>query len=247
MPVIGLLMGNLPQARTTRLLSSLLHAAAPSGTRLVELTPTDLPLHGPYTDAPVPTAALEWKRRLEEVDGLLIITPTHERAIPGTLKHALDWAVAARSSLVDKPVVIAGAAAPRQGSFMALVNLRSVLSDAGALVMRQPERTLTAQASDFSAHGHCHSAELDSQAHELLSAAAGYVAHVVRVGGPGSLPSVPTDPIRAVRAARTPAPRSPADGIPAFSDTASTPDPLAITADPVLGTISMDTTTGAPA
>ncbi|WP_062312490.1 NADPH-dependent FMN reductase [Demequina rhizosphaerae] len=247
MPVIGLLMGNLPQARTTRLLSSLLHAAAPSGTRLVELSPADLPLHAPYTDAPLPSAGLAWKRQLDAVDGLLVITPTHERSIPGTLKHALDWASASPTSLEDKPVVIAGAAAPRSGSFMALVHLRTVLADAGALVMGQPERTLTVQSTDFSAHGHCHSAELDAQAHALLGAAAGYVAHVARAGGSGPLPTVPTDPIRAIRAARSTAPASPAVGIPAFVDRVATADPLVETRDPLHAAMRTDSTTGAPA
>ncbi|WP_062298010.1 NADPH-dependent FMN reductase [Demequina maris] len=247
MPVIGLLLGHLPQARTTRLLSSLLHAAAPSGTRLVELTPSELPLHAPYTDAPLPHAGIEWKRQLDAVDGLLVITPTHERSIPGTLKHALDWASASPTSLEDKPVVIAGAAAPAAGSFMAIVHLRTVLSDAGALVMGQPERTLTVQASDFSAHGHCHSAELDAQAHALLSAAAGYVAHVARVGGSGPLPTVPTDPVRAVRAEQATAPMSPAAGIAAFVDSVATADPLATTGDPLYATVRTDSTTGVPA
>ncbi|MDN4476910.1 NADPH-dependent FMN reductase [Demequina sp. SYSU T00192] len=247
MPVIGLLLGHLPQARTTRLLSSLLHAAAPAGTRLVELTPNDLPLHAPYSDAPLPHAGLEWKRQIDAVDGLLVITPTHERSIPGVLKHALDWASCSPSSLEDKPVVIAGAAAPRVGSFMAIVHLRSVLADAGALVMGQPERTLTVQSSDFSAHGRCHSAELDAQAHALLGAAAGYVAHVMRAGGSGPLPTVPSDPVRAVRAERAAAPVSPAGGIPAFVDTVATTDPLVQTGDPLYATLRTDSTTGAPA
>ncbi|WP_062291136.1 NADPH-dependent FMN reductase [Demequina phytophila] len=247
MPVIGLLLGQLPQARTTRLLASLLHAAAPAGTRLVELTPPDLPLHAPYVDAPLPRAAFEWKRAIDAVDGLLIVTPTHERSVPGALKHTLDWAHASPSALAGKPIAIAGAAAPRAGSFMALVHLRTILSDAGAEVMGQPERTLAVQASDFSAHGRCHSADLDAQAHSLLGAAAGYIAHLTRIADSGQIPTVPTDPVAAVRAERAPAPTSPALGIPAFVGSVTTADPLVITGDPTFAMAHLDSTTGAPA
>ncbi|WP_062522598.1 NADPH-dependent FMN reductase [Demequina silvatica] len=246
MPVIGLLLGQLPQARTTRLLASLLHAAAPKGTQLVELTPPELPLHAPYTDAPLPRAAFEWKLAIGAVDGLLIVTPTHERSVPGALKHMIDWADASPSALEGKPVVIAGAAAPRAGSFMALVHLRTILKDAGAEVMGQPERSLTVQASDFSTHGRCHSADLDAHAHSLLAATAGYVAHLTRISEPGPIAAVPTDPVAAVRAERAPAPPSPASGIPAFVDSITTADPLVITGDPTFAMAHVDSTTGAP-
>ncbi|WP_062463847.1 NADPH-dependent FMN reductase [Demequina soli] len=248
MPVIGLLLGHLPQARTTRLLSSLLHAAAPAGTTVVELVATDLPLHAPYTDAPLPTAGIEWKRRIDAVDGLLVVTPTHERSIPGSLKHLIDWASASPSSLAGKPVVIAGAAAPRAGTFLALVRLRSILGEAGAALMGQPERTLAVEAADFAPSGACRDAELDAAAHALLGAAAGYIAHLARVNESGPIPlAVPTDPIAAVRAEHAAAPLSPAAGVPAFVDTVTTADPLAATGDPAFALVRTDSTTGAPA
>lgn len=263
MPVIGLLLGQLPEARTTRLLSTLLHTVAPRGTTVVELTASDLPPHAPYTDAPLPTAGIALKRAIDEVDGVLILTPTHERSIPGALKHAIDWATASPSSLVGRPVAIAGAAAPRAGYFAALTHLRTVLKDAGATVMGQPEHALSVDAASFDEHGACVDVELEAQAKELLAAIAGFVVHQARASlAAGEQPAtpvapvtpvtparglaVPSDPVAAVLAERAPGPPSPTVGIPAFVDAVSTADPLVETSDPLAVSLRTDSTTGAP-
>ncbi|MFP5360802.1 MAG: NAD(P)H-dependent oxidoreductase [Actinomycetes bacterium] len=266
MPVIGLLLGQLPEARTTRLLSTLLHSVAPRGTTVVELTASDLPLHAPYTDAPLPSAGIALKRAIDEVDGVLVLTPTHERSIPGALKHAIDWATASPSSLMSRPVAIAGAAAPRAGYFAALTHLRTVLKDAGATVMGQPEHALSVDAASFDEHGTCVDAELEAQVRELLAAIAGFVVHQARAslaaGEPSATPvapvtpvtpatparglAVPSDPVAAVLAARAPGPASPTVGIPAFVDAVSTADPLVETSDPLAVALRTDSTTGAP-
>jgi chromate reductase len=263
MPVIGLLLGQLPEARTTRLLSTLLHSVAPRGTTVVELTASDLPLHAPYTDAPLPSAGIALKRAIDEVDGVLVLTPTHERSIPGALKHAIDWATSSPSSLVGRPVAIAGAAAPRAGYFAALTHLRTVLKDAGATVMGQPEHALSVDAASFDEHGTCVDVELEAQAKELLAAVAGFVVHEARAsiaaGDPPATPAtpatpvtparglaVPSDPVAAALAARAPGPPSPTVGIPAFVDAVSTADPLVETGDPLVASLRTDSTTGAP-
>jgi len=248
MPVIGLLLGQMPEARTTRLLSDLLHRAAPPGTTIVELTTADLPHHSPCADAPATAASLEWKRALSLIDGLLVVTPSHERSIPGLLKHALDWASASPCSLAGVPAVIAGAAAPRAGRFSAVSHLRTVLADAGASVMGQPERSLEVTGRDFDADGRCVNVTLWEQARELLGDAAGHVAHQSRLRGAAEAPTapVPSDPVRAVRAEASPAPASPVDGVPAaFLDTVATADPLTQPFEPIVP--APHTATGAPA
>ena len=265
MPVIGLLLGQLPQARTARHLASMLHSAVPRGSTLIEISPADLPFHAPYSDTPAPSGAIAFKRAIDQVDGLLIVTPSHERSIPGALKHALDWAASSPNSLAGKPVVIAGASAPRSGYFAALQHLRTVLGDADARLMGQPERTLAAAPHCFGGSGRCVDAELDSQVQELMSATAGYIAHLSRESA--NLPAAAPAPLSAVGAelstseARRPmrvieelerrgdtAPGSAVDLPPSpFVDTLSTVDPLTATGDPAVVSISVETSTGAPA
>ncbi|WP_062378907.1 NADPH-dependent FMN reductase [Demequina pelophila] len=243
MAVIGLLVGQLPQARTTRALASTLHTLVPRGTTLVELSHDDLPGHGPYDDEPAPASALAWKRALGALDGLVIVAPTHGRSLPGSCKHALDWATATPSALATLPVVIAGAAAPGREHFAALVHLRGVLADARATVMGQPERTLAVEAADFDDDGRCVNAELEAEARDLLRAAAGFVAHVARTRPHADLrrtadlpiravtTATEDDPVAAIRRAPLPAPTTPWAGVPvpgasSFVDTAITADPL---------------------
>ena len=266
MPVIGLLLGQLPHARTARQLATMLHAAAPKGTTLVEISPAELPFHAPYADVPAPAGAIAFKRQIAEVDGLLIVTPSHERSIPGALKHALDWAASSPNSLAGKPVVIAGASAPRSGYFAALQHLRTVLSDDGARLMGQPERTLAVAPHCFSGSGRCVDAELDSQVHDLLSAAAGYIAHLSReAGSPATaspvrrgldaIPSVlstaetrrPMRVLEELAKRGDPGPASAVDvPVSPFVDTLSTVDPLTATGDPGIVAISTETSTGVP-
>ncbi|WP_062307881.1 NADPH-dependent FMN reductase [Demequina subtropica] len=208
MPTIGLLLGQLPQARSTRLLSSLLHRAAPRGTTLVELTPQALPMHPPYTDAPMPSSGAAWKCALAGVDGLIVVTPSHERSIPGTLKHALDWAASSPSPLAGMPVMIAGVARPGEGLFSPVTHLRTVLMDAGAEVAGQPERSLAMDPAAFGEAGECSDAALWQQAAELVADAAGFTVHVRRARA-----AVPSTPVPAIDAAG-PAPRSPEVGVP---------------------------------
>ncbi|WP_062386078.1 NADPH-dependent FMN reductase [Demequina iriomotensis] len=225
MVTVGLLVGHLPQARAASLLAGLLRESAPDGATIVELEPTALPAHAPFADTPLPEAGVAWRQRIEEVDGLLVVAPTHGRSVPGSLKHLIDWACAEPSTLEGKPVVIAGAAAPGAGTFLAMVRLRSFLTDAGAAVMGQPERQLTVSAEDFESSGACRTPDLAAQASVLAHAAAEYVTHVARVGASGPIPVVPSDPVARVRAA-TPGPASPAAGMPSLVDTVALAPPV---------------------
>ncbi|GIG55204.1 NADPH-dependent FMN reductase [Demequina activiva] len=184
MATIGLLLGPLPRARTTRRVARLMHEAASSSTRLVELDLTAVPHHAPYTDVPAGATALAWKRAVADLDGLLVLTPAHERSVPGALKNALDWAggAVAPNALAGLPVVIAGVCEGQAPRFSAIQHLRAVLADSGAHLKSQPEITLTIAPDSFGEDDACGDDALTVGARELLSIAAGFVAHQSRTG-----------------------------------------------------------------
>ncbi|WP_159448400.1 NADPH-dependent FMN reductase [Demequina sp. NBRC 110052] len=208
----GLMIGPLTESRTTRRLATLVHRLMPAGHELVELMYGDLPHHSPYSDVPAPSDGLAWRRSVAELDALIVITSSHTRSIPGTLKNALDWAGADGSSreLDGKPVAIAGAAIDEPGAFASLTHLRTVLSDAGARLMGQPEHMFTVLDGSLDDDGTCTDPVLFGAAEEFLAGAVGHAVHQLRASG--SLPVVS-------------APESPAVGIPLAAAPAAAPEP----------------------
>lgn len=180
---LGLLIGSLPLARTQRHLTRLLMDAAPEGVTVVELDPHSLPQHAPYADVPAPADALAWKRSFADLDGLVVITPTIERSIPGALKNAIDWAggTSAPNALHGMPTAIAGVSLGSLPRFASIQHLRTVLTDDGAVLRAQPEVVLFAAPESFAEDGTPLDEDLLGEAKRLMSAAAGVAAHQRRV------------------------------------------------------------------
>lgn len=213
MTTLGLLIGSLPLARTQHHLAQLLTDSAPPGVQVTVLDPHQLPHHAPYSDVPTPSAAHEWKRTLAAVDGLVVLTPTVERSIPGSLKNALDWAggQSGINTLSGLPTVIAGVSVGTLPRFASIQHLRTVLGDAGAALKSQPETVLFAAPEAFDHAGSPVDADLVAEARDLMSAAAGLAVHERRAATARATTQT-LDPVAEVMAA-PPAPASPADGI----------------------------------
>ena len=84
-----------------------------------------------------PLAVRDLRRRIEDADALLVVTPEYNGSVPGVLKNALDWASARHrgTSLASKTVAVAGATTGQYGAIWAQQDLRRVLGIAGARVI----------------------------------------------------------------------------------------------------------------
>lgn len=78
---------------------------------------------------------------IQAADGVLIVTPEHNRSITALLKNALDWLSrpAGANAWTAKPVAIAGASAGRLGTVAAQQHLRAILGYLDMPTMGQPE------------------------------------------------------------------------------------------------------------
>jgi chromate reductase len=100
----------------------------------------DLPPYSQDVDQPEveePAAIADLRRRIDEADALLVVTPEFNGSIPGVLKNAIDW-VSARhrgSWLQNKTVAIAGATTGQYGAIWAQQDLKRVLGICGARVV----------------------------------------------------------------------------------------------------------------
>ena len=126
----------------TALLNAAVRLAPPSTTIDVYDDLAGLPMYNEDLDVtPGPPSVQRFRRRVSEADGLLIVTPEHNSAIPAALKNALDWASRPIDSpaLAGKPVAVAGASPGMLGSSRAQLTLRQILTAIGCRVLAKPE------------------------------------------------------------------------------------------------------------
>jgi chromate reductase len=98
----------------------------------------DLPLYNQDLENDLPAPVARMKAQLEAADGVLIVTPEHNRSIPAALKNAIDWATRpwGKSSWPGKVAAVIGTSPGAIGTAVAQQHLRHVLgSILGILVM----------------------------------------------------------------------------------------------------------------
>lgn len=138
---VGYFVGSLATASINRKLAMALVRLAQPGFVMNEIPFRDLPLYSPDYDADYPAVARTFKQAIADVDAVLFVTPEYNRAIPGGLKNAIDWASRpwGQNSFTRKPSAVIGASIGAIGTAVAQQNLRSVLSFSNSPQMNAPE------------------------------------------------------------------------------------------------------------
>src|SRR5262249_53019551 len=97
----------------------------------------DLPLYNQDLEAELPKSVARFKSEIAAADGLLFVTPEHNRSIPAVLKNAIDWGARpyGQNSWSGKPGAITGTSPGAIGAAIAQQHLRQVLGNLGVLVM----------------------------------------------------------------------------------------------------------------
>lgn len=141
---VGYLVGSLSTTSINRRLGLALEKLAPRA----GLTLTDIPIESlPFYNADYepetayPQQAVEFRDAVRRADGILLITPEHNRSIPAVLKNALDWASRPKDAapLAGKPSYTVGASIGAIGTALAQAHLRSVLAFLASPELTQPE------------------------------------------------------------------------------------------------------------
>lgn len=141
MTTIGYIVGSISSTSLNRRLALALANLAPEGVEFTEIAIKDLPFYSPDYDTDYPQVGVEFKRQIESVDGVVIVTPEYNRSIPGVLKNAIEWASRPYGSFSfgGKPVAVLGGSPGTIGTAAAQQHLKAVLSHVNAIVMGQPE------------------------------------------------------------------------------------------------------------
>ncbi|WP_367718415.1 NADPH-dependent FMN reductase [Nitratireductor sp. GISD-1A_MAKvit] len=100
-----------------------------------------LPMYNDDEALDYPASARHLKDRVAAADGVLFVTPEHNRSIPAVLKNAIDWGSRpwGENSWTGKPTAIVGASPGAMGAIAAQIHLRSIMVSLGAFLMTSPE------------------------------------------------------------------------------------------------------------
>jgi chromate reductase, NAD(P)H dehydrogenase (quinone) len=110
----------------------------------------DLPLYNQDLEAPLPPGVARFKAEIAGADGVLFVTPEHNRSLPAVLKNAIDWGARPYGQSVwsGKVVATTGTSPGAIGTALAQQHLRQILGGfLGALVM--PAETFIAFKPDL--------------------------------------------------------------------------------------------------
>ena len=80
---------------------------------------------------------VRFKEQVASADGLLFVTPEHDRSIPAALKNAIDWGARpyGPNSWAGKPGFVTGTSPGAIGSALAQQHLRGVMTSLGVTLL----------------------------------------------------------------------------------------------------------------
>jgi chromate reductase len=97
----------------------------------------DLPLFNQDNEANLPPEVVRFKDEIKKADGVLIVTPEHDRSMPTVLNNAVHWGARPFGTSVwpGKPGFITGTTPGAIGTALAQAHLRSVMLGLGMTLL----------------------------------------------------------------------------------------------------------------
>jgi chromate reductase, NAD(P)H dehydrogenase (quinone) len=138
---IAVVVGSIRKDSINRMLARAVIKLMPKEFECELLRIDDLPLYNQDLDATPPASLVRLKAEIAAANGLLFVTPEHNRSVPTALKNALDWASRpyGKNAWAGKPAGIMGTAGGAIGTAMAQQHLRNILSYLDVPMFGQPE------------------------------------------------------------------------------------------------------------
>ena len=146
------MVGSLRRGSYNRMLYDAAVSVAPAGMVFAEADLRSLPLYDDdlRLEQDYPAPARELRRAIAAADGLLIVSPEYNHAVPGVLQNAIDWASRPPDQpFKGKPVAIMGASTGRLGTVRMQHGLRATLESLEAHALLKPEVMITFARTAF--------------------------------------------------------------------------------------------------
>ncbi len=138
---IGIISGSLRKNSFSGSIAEYVKNHAPAGLEFKFIDISGLPLYNQDYDGSDPAQYSVFRDEVKALDGILFITPEHNRSIPAALKNALDVGSRPYGKNVwsGKPGAIISQSPGGIGGFGANHHLRQVLAFLNVLTLAQPE------------------------------------------------------------------------------------------------------------
>ncbi len=136
-PHLAVIVGSNRRESINRRLAVALGELAKSQFEVAVVRIDDLPMYNQDHESKLPGEVVRFKNQIAGADGILIVTPEHNRSIPAVLKNAIDWGARpyGQNSWAGKPVMVTGTSPGALGTALGQQHVRHVVGVLGALVM----------------------------------------------------------------------------------------------------------------
>ena len=136
-PQIAVLVGsNRRESINRKLAQALIKLGADKfDARIVRID--DLPIYNQDNEGNLPAEVSRFKDEITRADGVLFVTPEHNRSVPTVLKNAIDWGARPFGTSVwpNKPGFITGTSPGAIGTALVQANLRTVMLGLGMTLL----------------------------------------------------------------------------------------------------------------
>ena len=152
---VAIVVGSLRKDSINRQLANALIKLAPEDVRFNIVEIGDLPIYNQDDDANQADAVKRVKADIAQSDGVVFVSPEHNRTIPAALKNVLDHGSRPPGQNVwgKKPAAIIGISPSAVGTALAQQHLRAILATLDMPTLCQPEMFLQIKDGFFDESG----------------------------------------------------------------------------------------------
>ncbi|HML47016.1 MAG TPA: NAD(P)H-dependent oxidoreductase [Clostridia bacterium] len=175
--IIGVVVGSARKHSFSRAVANYLISKAPENSELRLIDISGLPMYNQDLDGAPPAEWVAFRDQIRQVDGVLLVTPEHNRSFPALLKNALDVGSRPYGESVweGKPGGVVSVSPGALGGFGANHHLRQVLAFLDIPVLPQPEAYVGNIASSLDESGAVANENLKGFLDEYLEALVAWV------------------------------------------------------------------------
>jgi chromate reductase len=141
MPKIGVIVGSIRKDSLNKKLATALEVLGRGKLDFVRLAIDDLPLFNQDDEKTPPAEVRRFKSEIAKVDGILFVTPEHNRSIPAAMKNAFDWGSRPRGENVwrNKVGAVIGTSDGSIGTAVAQQHLKTIVGPHLSALLGFPE------------------------------------------------------------------------------------------------------------
>jgi chromate reductase len=171
------LVGSLRKESFSLKIANALAKLAPAGLKLDVTTLHGLSFFNQDLEANPPADWLALREKLQASNGVIIVTPEYNRALPGVLKNAIDVASRpyGKSSFLGKPLGIISNSPGPLGGVSAAKHLQNIMPGISGPILGQPEIYLNAVGDAFDDKGELTKDSLKTVLEQYLAAFEAFV------------------------------------------------------------------------